>query len=56
MADEGVREKRGAGAGCGTPSTSVIVPRSAMCGSVGTSSNDNTGVTHASVREKIARQ
>ena len=28
----GVRENRGAGAGCGTPSYSMIVPRALMCG------------------------
>lgn len=43
-----VREKRGAGAACGMPSISMMVPRAAMCGLAGTSVNDSTGVTQAS--------
>ncbi len=45
----GVREKRGAGAGCTMPSSSRYVSRARMCGCAGASSSASTGVTHASV-------
>jgi hypothetical protein len=38
-----VRLKRGAGAGCVTPSISMKVPRAALCGCFGASANESTG-------------
>src|SRR3982075_1489664 len=51
---EGVREKRGAGAGCTTPSTSTKILRSAMCGCFGASDSDSTGAKQTSVPSMIA--
>ena len=44
----GVRENRGAGAACGTPSGATTVPRAFTCGCSATSDSASTGVTHAS--------
>ena len=44
-----VREKRGAGAGCGTPSRSMIVLRALMCASFVASDIVSTGAKHASL-------
>ena len=43
-----VREKRGAGAGCWTPSTSVKVPRCTLCGCARASFIVRTGAKHTS--------
>src|SRR6266404_303552 len=51
---DGVREKRGAGAGCTTPSTSTKILRSAMCGCCGASDSDSTGAKQTSVPSMIA--
>ena len=51
---EGVREKRGAGAGCMMPSTSTKILRSAMCGCFGASDSDSTGAKQTSVPSMIA--
>ena len=39
----------GAGAGCTTPSVFTNVPRAALCGCIGASSQSNPGAKHASV-------
>src|SRR5690606_34354550 len=51
-ADGWVRENRGAGAPCTTPSTSRYTSRAMLCGSWGASSRDNTGAPHASTLSK----
>src|SRR5476651_1203459 len=51
---EGVREKRGAGAGCTTPSWLTKILRSAMCGCCGASDSDSTGAKQTSVPSMIA--
>ncbi len=53
MAD-GVREKRGAGAGCTAPSTSTKVERATLCGCRCASQGERTGTTQASVPSKMA--
>ena len=50
----GVRENRGAGAACGTPSGATTVPRALTCGWSATSPSASTGVTQASVPSKTA--
>ena len=50
----GVREKRGAGAACGIPSSVITDSRAVMCGARAASAKDRTGVTHASVPAKIS--
>ena len=50
----GVRENRGAGSGCTSPSTSAKTARAARWGSDSTSSGARTGVTQASVPAKTA--
>ena len=52
--DEGVRLKRGAGAGCTTPSTSTKVDRAWLCGCRCASHGERTGATQASVPSKTA--
>src|ERR1700712_1661512 len=51
---DGVREKRGAGAGWVMPSTSTKILRSAMCGCFGASDSDSTGAKQTSVPSMIA--
>ena len=50
----GVREKRGAGAACSTPSLSITVERALRCSLSAASVHVSTGVTHASVPAKIS--
>ena len=51
---EGVRLKRGAGAGCTRPSTSTKVARAWLCGCRWASHGERTGTAQASVPSKIA--
>ena len=51
---DGVREKRGAGAGCVTPSTSTKVLRATLCGWLGASARLSTGAKQTSVPSMIA--
>ena len=51
---DGVREKRGAGAGCTTPCTVTKVPRAWLCTCCGASSKSSTGAKHASVPSSSA--
>ena len=46
--EPGVRLKRGAGAGCGAPSTSMKVPRATLCGCARASFIVRTGAKHTS--------
>ncbi len=50
----GVALKRGAGAGCNTPSAVKKVPRARLCGCAGASAIERTGAKHASVISSIA--